>query len=132
MTYWHHFVERFFSHRGVFRLSLPVTGNDPSGEEHGADKQYEIVQPALARYFHTHFQSGISQIQLTFERGTIDRQLSNGCHFLENPKASLIYWFANSHVSICTLSKGPHCSLLLTDAYGSGGCHGAAEGTVRQ
>ncbi|KAI0859954.1 LIM-domain binding protein-domain-containing protein [Xylaria cubensis] len=96
--YWQNFVDRFFSHRGVFRLSLPVTGSDPSNEEHGSDKQYEIVQPALARFFHTHFQSGIRQIQLTFEGRTSDRQLANGCHFLENPRASMIYLFENSHV----------------------------------
>ncbi|KAI0466076.1 hypothetical protein F4859DRAFT_336890 [Xylaria cf. heliscus] len=98
VQYWQMFVDRFFSHRGIFRLSLPVTGSDSSNDEHGPDKQYEIVQPALARYFHTHFQSGIHQIQLTFERGTSDRQLTNGCHFLENPRASMIYWFENSHV----------------------------------
>lgn len=96
--YWQSFVDRFFSAKGVFRLSLQVAGSDPSNEEQGLDKQYEIVQPALARYFHTHFQSGIRQIQLTFAKGTSDRQLSNNCHFLENPQASLIYWFENSHV----------------------------------
>lgn len=99
------FVDRFFSHRGIFRLSLPVTGSDSANEEHGSDKQYEIVQPALARYFHTHFQSGIHRIQLTFERGTSDRQLANNCHFLENQRASMIYWFENSHVRIYQFGK---------------------------
>ncbi|KAJ3561218.1 hypothetical protein NPX13_g9036 [Xylaria arbuscula] len=68
VQYWQQFVDRFFSKRGVFRLSLPVTGSDPLSEEHGPDKQYEIVQGALPRYFYTHFQSGIRQIQLTFEK----------------------------------------------------------------
>ncbi|KAI1260836.1 LIM-domain binding protein-domain-containing protein [Xylariaceae sp. FL1019] len=37
-------------------------------------------------------------MQLTFEKGTVDRPLANGCHFIENPKTNLIYWFENSHV----------------------------------
>ncbi|KAJ2977745.1 hypothetical protein NUW58_g7717 [Xylaria curta] len=98
LQYWQMFVERFFSHRGVYRLSLPVLGSDPQSEEHASDKQYEVVQPALARFFHTHFQSGIRQIQLSFDRGTIDRQLPHNCHFIENQRASMIYWFDNSHV----------------------------------
>ncbi|KAI1496516.1 LIM-domain binding protein-domain-containing protein [Biscogniauxia marginata] len=98
LAYWQAFVSQFFSPRGVFRLSVYITSSDPTSEEHGTDKQYEITQPALARYFHTHFQSGIRQIQMTFEKGTIDKPLPNGCHFIENPKASLIYWFDNSHV----------------------------------
>ena len=38
-------------------------------------------------------------MQLTFEKGSVDRPLPNNCHFIENPKASLIYWYDNSHVS---------------------------------
>ncbi|KAI5855537.1 LIM-domain binding protein-domain-containing protein [Durotheca rogersii] len=97
LTYWNGFVTQFFSPRGVFRLSLFYIGNEPANEEH-ADKQYEITQPALARYFHTHFESGIRRINLTFEKGITDRPLPNGCHFIENQKASLTYWFDNSHV----------------------------------
>ncbi|OTA90065.1 hypothetical protein M434DRAFT_78503 [Hypoxylon sp. CO27-5] len=97
LTYWNNFVTQFFSPRGVFRLSLFYVGTDPTNEEH-ADKQHEITQPALARYFHTHFESGVRRINLTFEKGITDRPLPNGCHFIENQKASLTYWFDNSHV----------------------------------
>ncbi|KAI1078606.1 LIM-domain binding protein-domain-containing protein [Whalleya microplaca] len=97
ITYWNSFVAQFFSPRGVFRLSLFCTSTDPSTEEH-TDKQYEITRPALPRYFHTHYQSGIKRINLTFEKGTSDKPLPNGCHFIENPKTSLTYWFDSSHV----------------------------------
>jgi hypothetical protein len=98
LTYWTSFVDQFFSKTGVFRLSLYVATSEPNNEDHGTDKQYEITQPALARYFHTHFQSGIKNMQLILERGTMDKPLPSG-HFIENQKASLIYWFENSHVS---------------------------------
>ncbi|KAI0891331.1 hypothetical protein F4806DRAFT_489539 [Annulohypoxylon nitens] len=97
LSYWNSFVAQFFSPRGVFRLSLFDVGIEMPNAEHG-DKQYEITQPALARYFHTHFESGIRRINLTFEKGITDRPLPNGCHFIENQKANLTYWFDNSHV----------------------------------
>ncbi|KAI1770573.1 hypothetical protein F4818DRAFT_260424 [Hypoxylon cercidicola] len=97
LSYWNNFVAQFFSARGVFRLSLFYIGTDPANEDH-TDKQYEITQPALARYFHTHFESGIRRINLTFEKGITDRPLPNGCHFIEYQKASMTYWFDNSHV----------------------------------
>ncbi|KAI0880153.1 uncharacterized protein GGS22DRAFT_182499 [Annulohypoxylon maeteangense] len=97
LSYWNSFVAQFFSPRGVFRLSLFDVGIEMANAEHG-DKQYEITQPALARYFHTHFESGIRRINLTFEKGITDRPLPNGCHFIENQKANLTYWFDNSHV----------------------------------
>lgn len=99
LSYWQGFVAQFFAERGVFRLNLFIyPNNEANAEEQGTSKQYEITQPALARYFHTHFTSGIRNMQLTFEKGTIDRPLPNNCHFIENPKASLIYWYDNSHV----------------------------------
>lgn len=108
LSYWNSFVAQFFSPRGVFRLSLFDVGIEMPNAEHG-DKQYEITQPALARYFHTHFESGIRRINLTFEKGITDRPLPNGCHFIENQKANLTYWFDNSHVGCTNLgaTRGP-------------------------
>lgn len=97
LAYWNSFVGQFFSMRGIFRISLFYIGSDTGNEEH-ADKQYDITQPALARYFHTHYESGIRRINLTFERGITDRPLPNGCHFIENQRAHLTYWFDNSHL----------------------------------
>ncbi|KAI1471850.1 LIM-domain binding protein-domain-containing protein [Daldinia caldariorum] len=97
LTYWNNFVSQFFSPKGVFRISLFYVGSDTGNEEH-TDKLYEITQPALARYFHTHYESGIKKINLTFEKGLTDRPLPNGGHFIENTKAHLTYWFEHSHV----------------------------------
>ncbi|RYP51091.1 hypothetical protein DL768_003497 [Monosporascus sp. mg162] len=98
LGYWQEFVSRFFSRNGVFRFNLfTYLNNETNTEEQGTSKQYEIAQPALARYFYTHFTSGMRNMQLTFEKGTVDKSLPTG-HFIENPKASLIYWYDNSHV----------------------------------
>ncbi|EMR68649.1 putative topoisomerase ii-associated protein pat1 protein [Eutypa lata UCREL1] len=83
--------------KGHCLLKLMLFAEHLSGYP-GTSKQYEIAQPALARYFHTHFTSGMRNMQLTFDKGTVDKSLSNGSHFIENPKASLIYWYDNSHV----------------------------------
>lgn len=126
MSYWNNFVTQFFSARGVFRISLWYIGTDPTNEDH-TDKQYEITHPALARYFHTHFESGIRRINLTFERGIIDKPLLNGCHFIENQKASMTYWFDNSHVSHM---KYKGIGKKATNCVSLGGCDGNAAGAV--
>jgi hypothetical protein len=87
-------VQRFFSQKGIFRHTVHIR----EGEEQ-AEKQYEITYPALARYFHTHFDSGVTNMQLIMDKGTTDRPMPGDCHFIENTKASLVYWFEEgSHV----------------------------------
>jgi hypothetical protein len=99
LDYWNRFVQHFFSQKGIFRHTILV-GRD--GEDQGQEKQYEIAYPALARYFHTHFESGVKHMQLVLDKGTTERPLPNDCHLIENHKSSLVYWFEdNSHVS-CT------------------------------
>lgn len=94
------FVHQFFSHRGVFRLAMHVM----DGEE-GNDKQYEISFAALPRYFHTNFDSGVKNMQLIMDKGTVDKPLPGDCHYIENGKASIVYWFeGGSHVSISRVS----------------------------
>ncbi len=88
-------MHRFFSPRGVFRHSIHVIDG-----ENSSDKQYEIPFAALARYFHTFFDSGVKNMQLVMDKGTTDRPLPSDYHFIENTKASLVYWFeGGSHVS---------------------------------
>ena len=99
MSYWELFVNRFFSPKGVFRLSVHIT----EGEDQ-ADKQYEITKAGLARYFHTHFLSGVKNMQLILDKGTTDRPLSADCHYIENSRASMVYWFSDSHVSLVLLA----------------------------
>lgn len=98
LSYWNMFVHRFFSQVGVFRHSLHVTDSgDP-------DKQYEIAFPAIARYLHTHFGSGVRSIQLVWDKGIMDKPLPGDCHCIESQRASLVYWFeSGSHVRLSTL-----------------------------
>lgn len=96
MSYWQGFVQQFFSPRGVFRLNLVMYPDSENKEQE--EKLYEIPQAALARYFHINFQSGITNMQLTLEKGTMDKSLPGGCHFIENQKAAFIHWLENSHV----------------------------------
>ncbi|KAG5662232.1 hypothetical protein KAF25_004471 [Fusarium avenaceum] len=94
LSYWNGFVMRFFSPNGVFRHSLHITDAEDT-----ADKQYEIAYPAIARYFHTHFGSGVKNMQLIMDKGVTDRPLPGDCHCIENSKASLVYWFeTGSHL----------------------------------
>jgi hypothetical protein len=81
----------------VFRHTLHISDADET-----TDKQYEITFPAIARYFHTNFSSGVKNMQLVMNKGTTDRPLPGDCHFIENTQASLVYWFeTGSHVSHC-------------------------------
>lgn len=90
--YWGGFVDLFFSRGGVLRHSVFVT------DEH-SNKQYEITSPALPRYFHTHFLSGINNMQMILEKGT-EKELPNNGHYIESQSSSFVYWFENgSHVS---------------------------------
>lgn len=102
LEYWNAFVQRFFSQKGIFRHQILVRDGDDQAQE----KQYEIAFPALPRYFHTHFDSGVRNMQLIMDKGTTDRALPGDCHVIENNKASLVYWFeGGSHVSLAfTLS----------------------------
>jgi len=89
INYWLGFVDQFFSPKGVLRHSVWIV------EEKGnSDKQYEITYPALARYFHTHFESGIKNMQLITEKG-LEKELPNNGHYVESQKSSLVYWFEN-------------------------------------
>lgn len=93
LNYWASFVDRFFSPAGILRHCVW----DGQVSE---SKQYEITVPALARYFYTHFESGVQNMQMIMEKGT-EKELPNNCYYLESSKSSFIYWFDNgSQVSI--------------------------------
>lgn len=96
LEYWNNFVKRFFSQKGVLKQSILIK----DGEDQAHQKHYEIAYPAIARYFHTHFDSGVKSMQLVLDKGTTERGLPNECHMVMNDKASLVYWFeGGSHVS---------------------------------
>jgi hypothetical protein len=93
LSYWLTFVDRFFSPKGVLRHSVWMT-------DENSNKQYEITFPGLARYFHTHFESGVKNMQMIVEKGS-ERELPNNGHYIESSKSSFIYWFDNgSQVSL--------------------------------
>lgn len=92
LSYWNQFVNIFFAPEGVFRHAL-LNDEEPN------DRTYEIAFPAIARYFHTHFSSGVRNMQLILDKGTTDRPLAHDCHFIENSRASFVYWFeTGSHL----------------------------------
>jgi hypothetical protein len=72
--------------------------------QENTNKQYEITYPALPRYFHTHFESGVKNMQMIMERGS-ERELPNNGHYIESQKSSFVYWFDNgSQVSFLSIS----------------------------
>lgn len=93
LSYWHTFVNQFFSPKGVFRHSLWIL-------DETSNKQYEITYPALPRYFYTHFESGVKNMQMTIEKGS-EKELPNNGHYIESQKSRFVYWFDNgSQVSV--------------------------------
>lgn len=100
LTYWNNFVQQFFSPKGVFRHSVHILDE--------ADKQYEITYPALPRYFHTHFDSGIKNMQLIMEKGSTDRPLPGDGHWIENTSSSLVYWFESGSHLVATGTVRAH------------------------
>jgi hypothetical protein len=98
LEYWNGFVRRFFSHKGAFKHSILIR----DGEDQVQQKHYEIAYPAIARYFHTHFDSGVKSMQLVMDKGTTDRTMPNDCHMIWNDKASLIYWFEDGAHLVAT------------------------------
>ncbi|ROT40227.1 hypothetical protein SODALDRAFT_91385 [Sodiomyces alkalinus F11] len=103
LSYWNNFVAQFFSPRGVFRHSVHITD-----VEDQTDKQYEITYPALARYFHTHFDSGVKNMQLIMEKGTTDRSLPSHNQWIENTRSSWIYWFEGGSHLVATGTVRAH------------------------
>jgi hypothetical protein len=87
LNYWLNFRDRFFSPKGVLRHSVWIV-------DENSNKQYEITFPALARYFHTHFESGIKNMQMIMEKGS-EKELPNNGHYIESQKSSFVYWFDN-------------------------------------
>ncbi|KAH8811560.1 LIM-domain binding protein-domain-containing protein [Xylogone sp. PMI_703] len=99
LNYWLAFVDRFFSTRGVLRHSVWIV-------DENSNKQYEITFPALARYFYTHFESGVINMQMLMEKGS-EKELPNG-HFIESQKSSFVYWFDNGSQLVATGTLRAH------------------------
>lgn len=89
LAYWHSFVDSFFSQKGVLRQSL-------WSSETKEGKQFELSTPSLPRYYWAYFNSGITNIQMTFSNA-IEKNLPGVGHSVESPKSSFVYWFTNGH-----------------------------------
>ncbi|KAL8654694.1 MAG: hypothetical protein Q9226_003336 [Calogaya cf. arnoldii] len=90
LDFWVNFVERFFSHTGVIRQQLYYSADQST-------KQFEISPtPTLARFYWTHFNSGVRNIQMIVERFR-EFDAPNGGHMIKSEKTSFIYWLANGH-----------------------------------
>ncbi|KAK4122578.1 hypothetical protein N657DRAFT_681582 [Parathielavia appendiculata] len=95
LDYWNNFVRQFFSQKGVLKHAILIKENDEQNQQ----KHYEIAYPAIARYFHTHFDSGVKTMQLIMNKGTTEKTMPNDCHMVINDQASLVYWFeGGSHL----------------------------------
>lgn len=99
-TYWHAFVNQFFSPSSTFRLiplkTEPVDAED--GTKHYDLPQFDIPQVALARFFQLSFEGGTRSMTLTLGKGTVDKSMQGGGHYIENQKASFIQWMDDSHI----------------------------------
>jgi hypothetical protein len=100
MNYWRVFVDRFFSPRGVLMQQLwsPSEGT----------KQYEIATPALPRYYHTMYHSGVKTVQLVLGNAR-EKDIPESGSVVESLHSNFIYWFENGwQVSLpATMGIGP-------------------------
>ncbi|KAI4125054.1 MAG: hypothetical protein LQ347_005504, partial [Umbilicaria vellea] len=87
LNYWQLFVDRFFSDKGVLRQQI-WNADDSSA------KVYEISTPALPRYYWTHYNSGVQNVQMILEKPQ-EKELPTGGHYVESAKSCFIYWFVN-------------------------------------
>ena len=79
-------MEQFYSPGGVLRQGV---WNAQTGS-----KKFEILTPALARYYWTQFNSGIKHIQMIVEN-VAERELPNGSFVVDSQRSCFIYWFEN-------------------------------------
>ncbi|KAI1611762.1 LIM-domain binding protein-domain-containing protein [Exophiala viscosa] len=87
LEYWEQTIARYFSQFGSMRQQLFSNKN-------GVDKSFQLQFPSLARYYHTHFASGVRQILLqSYDHN--QNKLPNGGVHIWSTNASLTYVFAN-------------------------------------
>lgn len=93
-------VDNYFSLKGMLRQALWSSGDEST-------KQFEIPTAAVARYYWSQFNSGVKNIQMFIE-GAVERRFPNGGCFVESPRCTIVYWFANGHeVSLLNSVSNP-------------------------
>ncbi|KAG9793358.1 Transcriptional activator ptaB [Exophiala dermatitidis] len=87
LDYWDGIIARYFSQFGSIRQQLFSNKN-------GVDKTFMLQYPCLARYYHTHFASGVKKVLLqSYDHN--QSKLPNGGVQIFSGNASLTYVFNN-------------------------------------
>ncbi|KIV98140.1 hypothetical protein PV10_01820 [Exophiala mesophila] len=87
LDYWEDTMRKYFSPFASIRQQLCSNKND-------TDKSFQLPFPCLARYYHSHFASGVKQIFLqSYDHN--QNKLSNGGVHIWSSHASLTYVFTN-------------------------------------
>ena len=60
----------------------------------GGKKVYELSISALPRYYWTHYNHGVQNIQMIMA-GATGKELGASGHFVESSRLSFIYWYTN-------------------------------------
>ena len=71
-------------------LRQQICSTDGKGEK----KTYELSISALPRYYWTHYNHGVQNIQMIMA-GATGKELGAGGHYVESTKISFIYWYSN-------------------------------------
>ena len=87
LSHWQTFVNRFFSQTGVLKQQLWCSTDNEK-------KSYQVSNPVLARYYYTHFSSGIQNVQMILEKAN-ETDLPTGGHVVDSSKSTFIYWLDN-------------------------------------
>lgn len=87
LEYWEQTIATYFAETGSMRQQLFSNKN-------GVDKSFQLQFPSLARFYHSHFASGVKQILLqSYDHN--QNKLPNGGVHIWSTNASLTYVFAN-------------------------------------
>lgn len=89
MKYLQRFVDNFFSSKGMLRQALWSSGDQST-------KHFDVPTAGVARYYWSQFSSGVKNIQMFIE-GATERRMPNGGCYVESPRCTIVYWFANGH-----------------------------------
>ncbi|KAI8643527.1 LIM-domain binding protein-domain-containing protein [Parasitella parasitica] len=92
--FWDNFVQSFFTMQGTLKLGLTnVVDNE--------QKNHEVNQALLARFFHTQYLCGVVSIQMTLDK-TMEYILPGGIMYVQCPRASFINRYKNGTLVIST------------------------------
>jgi hypothetical protein len=87
LAYWEETIQKYFSPFGSIRQQL-------YNNKQGNDKSFQLQYPSLARFYYSHFTSGIKQILMQSFDHNQSKLPNGGIHIWSN-RASLTYVFHN-------------------------------------